>query len=158
MSPKFITRSALIAAAYAALTLVLKPLSYGPVQFRFSEVLTILPVFMVEAVPGLAIGCLIANILSAYGVYDMIFGTFATLLAALLTYLMRKKILIAAFPPVILNALIVPVIFLLSGGEKTVSAYFFNVLTIFISEAVIVYALGIPFALTARKYIKVEKK
>ena len=68
---RFITRSALIAAIYAALTLIIRPLSYGPVQFRFSEVLVALPVLMPEAIPGLTIGCLIANVLSHYIRYDI---------------------------------------------------------------------------------------
>ncbi|MGI6702085.1 MAG: QueT transporter family protein [Christensenellales bacterium] len=147
---RFITRSALIAAIYAALTLIIRPLSYGPVQFRFSEVLVALPVLMPEAIPGLTIGCLIANVLSHYGIYDMIFGTLATLVAAILTYLMRKKIYLAAAPPVILNALVVPLIFILSGSAGF-SAYLINFINIFISEAVIVYALAIPLTLLLKK-------
>ncbi len=151
MKTRFITRSALIAAIYAVLTVLIQSISYGPIQFRISEMLTILPVFMTEAIPGLAIGCLIANILSAYGVYDMIFGTFATLIAAVMTYKLRNRILFAGFPPVIINALIVPMIFILSGSEASFAAYIFNFATIFISEAIIVYIFAIPLAYGIRK-------
>ena len=75
--------SAMIAAIYAALTMALPMLSYGPVQLRFSEALTVLPFFFPQAIPGLFLGCAISNILSAYGIVDVIFGSLATLLAAL---------------------------------------------------------------------------
>ena len=71
----------MVAALYAALTVLLAPLSYGPVQLRFSEGLTLLPYFLPEAVPGLAAGCLIANLFGGYGAVDVVVGTGATLLA-----------------------------------------------------------------------------
>jgi len=145
----YITRSALVAALYAALTLLLKPISYGPMQFRLSELLTLLPVLMPSAIPGLAIGCLVANILSAYGVFDMVLGTLATLTAAILTRLLRAKLILAALPPVLLNALIVPLIFVLNGDSA--AAYLTNFLSILLTQAVIVYAIGIPVTLGLRR-------
>ena len=82
----------MVAALYAALTVLLAPLSYGPVQLRFSEGLTLLPYFLPEAVPGLAVGCLIANLFGGYGAVDVVVGTGATLLAAVLTRRMLRPL------------------------------------------------------------------
>ncbi len=106
--------SAVIAALYAVLTVVLAPISYGAVQCRVSEALTILPVLLPEAVPGLAVGCLIANIFGSATVWDVVFGTLATLLAALGTRYFRKVTAtrfdipwLSALCPVIANGVIV---------------------------------------------------
>lgn len=104
----FVVQAGVIAALYTAITLGLAPISYGPVmQVRISEVLTVLPALTPAAIPGLFIGCALANILGPYGLADMIFGSAATLLAALLTYSLRKKPLLAPLPPVVSNAVIV---------------------------------------------------
>ncbi|MBR1487044.1 MAG: QueT transporter family protein [Synergistaceae bacterium] len=103
---KNIARGALIAAFYAALTVTLAPISYGPVQFRISEALTLLPFYFPEAIPGLTIGCVLANFFGGYGLTDMFFGSLATLLAAVLT-MKSKNIFIAAFWPVAFNAVII---------------------------------------------------
>ena len=102
-----ITRGAIIAALYAAITLLLAPISYGEVQIRISESLTLLPILLPEAVPALAIGCLLANILGGSTIFDIIFGTLATLLAALCTRALRKNVLAASAMPVFFNGLIV---------------------------------------------------
>ena len=81
-----IALSAVIAAVYTALTMSLPMLSYGPVQLRFSEALTVLPFFLPEAVPGLFLGCVIANLFSPFGIADVIFGSIATLVGAFFTY------------------------------------------------------------------------
>ena len=102
-----LTRAALIAALYAALTLLLAPISYGQVQVRLSESLTLLPVLLPEAVPALTVGCLLANILGGASALDIVFGTLATLLAASLTRLLREKRFAAYAMPVLVNGLIV---------------------------------------------------
>ena len=102
-----LTRGAIIAALYAALTLLLSPMSFGLVQIRISEALTLLPVLLPEAVPALAVGCLIANLLGGATILDVVFGSLATLLAAACTRLLRKKLLPAMLMPVLFNALIV---------------------------------------------------
>ena len=102
-----LTRAAIIAALYAALTLLLAPISYGEVQIRFSEALTILPVLLPEAVPALAVGCLLANILGGCTIFDIVFGTLATLLAALCTHRLRERFWLAAIMPVLFNGVIV---------------------------------------------------
>ena len=77
-----LARGAIIAALYTALTVLLAPLSYGEVQIRFSEAFTLLPILMPEAVPALLVGCLLANILGGCTIFDIVFGSLATLLAA----------------------------------------------------------------------------
>lgn len=154
MTTRLITRSALIAAIYFILTIVLQPLSFGPIQFRISEIMTLLPVLMPESIIGLTVGCLISNIIfSPFGIFDIVFGTLATLVAAILTYFLRRKIILAGLPPVLLNAFIVPLIFLLSGSDAATAGYMFNVMTILIAEAVIVYILGIPVIYALKKVL-----
>ena len=109
--------SAVIAALYAALTLLLAPISYGNLQCRVSEALTILPVLFPEAIPGLTVGCLLANLLGSATPWDVIFGTLATLIAALLTYATRSALwtkwklpVLSAVWPVLSNGIIVGII------------------------------------------------
>lgn len=139
---RFITKTALIAALYAALTLLMAPISFGIVQFRISEVLTILPMFTLSAVPGLAAGCLLANCIGGFGVVDIIFGTLATLLAAVCSYLLRKHKWLVPLPPVIFNALIVGTyLYLLAPSEATL---LFSIGSIGFTEMAVTYVLGIP--------------
>lgn len=105
----FLAQSAMIAAIYVVLTVILAPFSYGEVQVRVSEALTILPVFTPAAIPGLFVGCLISNILGGCILPDIIFGSIATLLGACFTYLLRNRNkFLAPLPPIISNILIVP--------------------------------------------------
>ena len=106
----FITQAAMIAALYVALCMVFAPISYGEVQLRVAEALTILPVFTPAAIPGLAIGCFIANLTGGGILPDMIFGTAATLIGAVGTRLLKKKPALAWIPPVISNMIIVPLV------------------------------------------------
>ena len=118
----YITRGGLIAALYVILTLVssLAGLASGAVQFRLSEALCILPVFFPEAVPALAIGCFLSNLLMGSVVWDIVFGTLATLLGAIGARLLRKTkyIWLIPLPTVFANALIVPpiIVFFAGGG------------------------------------------
>ena len=102
-----LARAALIAAIYATLTLLLQPLSYGEIQIRLSESLTLLPILHPEAVPALAVGCLLANVLGGCPVFDLLFGTLATLLAAMCTRKLRHHFWPAALMPVLFNGVIV---------------------------------------------------
>ncbi len=104
---RFLARAGIIAALYAATTLFLAPISYGAVQCRVSEALTLLPMLTPAAIPGLFIGCLIANLLGTGVWYDVIFGSLTTLIAALLTRRLRDRPCLASLPPVLLNGLIV---------------------------------------------------
>lgn len=99
----------MIAAVYVVLTFVFAPISFGEIQVRISEALTILPVFTPAAVPGLFVGCLLGNMLSGAYLPDVIFGSLATLLGAIGTRALRNAFpFLAPIPPIIANALIVP--------------------------------------------------
>ena len=147
-STKFLVRAALIAAIYTALTYLagLMNLAYGPVQFRFSEALTVLPFLLPEAVPGLFVGCVVSNLLSPYGALDLVVGSLATLIAAFWTGKCRRRYL-APLPPVLCNAALVGA--MLAWYETDFSAGFapafaYNALTVGAGEAVVCYALGLP--------------
>ena len=106
-STRRLARGAVIAALYTALTLLLAPISYGQFQVRLSEAMTLLPILLPEAVPALAVGCLLSNILGGCTIFDIVFGTLATLLAALCTRRLRGKFWLAAAMPVVFNGVIV---------------------------------------------------
>ena len=106
-STRYLCLSAAIAALYAALTLALPVLSYGAWQCRISEALTLLPMLFPQAVPGLFVGCVVANLLSPVGVWDVLFGSLATLVAAVGTRFLRRKPILAAACPVLANGVIV---------------------------------------------------
>lgn len=105
---RYIIQASVIAAIYYVLTVILKPISYGAVQFRLSEAMTILPFYMPEAIPGLFLGCLLANVFGGLGLVDIVFGSLTTLIAAYLTSKMPNKYL-AVIPPILLNAFIVSI-------------------------------------------------
>lgn len=140
---KQLVRGAIIAALYATLTLFLAPISFGSVQFRVSEVLTVLPFIMPEAVIGLTIGCFISNMLMS-NIFDIIFGTLATFLAAYITSKI-KKMWLAPLPAVISNGLIVGLVVTLMSVEFTFQAYLLIALSISVSEFIICFVGGIPF-------------
>ena len=137
-----LTRVALIAGVYAATTLAFFPLSYGAIQVRVSEALAVLPFLTPLAIPGLFVGCLLANILGGLGFNDIVFGSLATFAAAYVTSRMRSPAL-APLPPVIINALVVPAY--LSSIVRV--PYFPLVISIAVGEAIACYALGYPLLL-----------
>lgn len=143
---KYLTRAAMIAAVYAALTVALAPISFGAVQFRVAEALTVLPMCMAEAVPGLAIGCLVANILGGATIMDIVFGAVATLLAAIVTRHFRNRPVIAMASPVVFNSLIVgPVVYfcyVMAEGAFSAGTLAFTCLTVGIGELAVVFSLG----------------
>ena len=152
-----IALAAIIGATYAALTIGLAPISYGPVQFRVSEVLCILPYFLPCTAWGLFAGCAAANLIGG-GVLDIVFGSLATLGAALVTAWLGKKkhtvgnSLLACLPPVVFNAVIVgavvTAVFTVEG--ETINPfthwglYAATAASVGLGEAVVLYALGFP--------------
>lgn len=146
---KFLTQAALIAAVYAALTVAIMPLSYGPMQLRVSEAMTVLPIYTPAAIPGLFVGCMIANLVSPVGIVDVFIGGAATLIAAVATYLLREHKLAALFMPVLANAVLV-------GGELF---YFYNVdfslaaccFWVGLGETGACYGMGLPLSLLLDK-------
>lgn len=156
----YIITGALIAAAYAGLTYLSNVfgLAYGPIQLRVSEVLTVLPIFTPAAIPGLTVGCFLANI-GSFNVADLIFGTLATLIAAILTYYMRNvKIkglpLLALLPPVLVNAVIIGIeiaVFFLEG-EAFLWSFLISFLQVGLGQLIVCYGFGIPFYVVVKKY------
>ena len=104
----YIDNGAMVTAIYVVLTLLLAPISYGAMQVRISEALCILPMFTSAAIPGLFIGCLLANLLGGAIVWDVVFGSLATLIGAAGGYLLRKNRWLVPIPAIVANALIVP--------------------------------------------------
>ena len=117
------------------------------IQVRFSEALCILPVFTPAAIPGLFIGCLISNLITGGIIWDIIFGSIATLLGALGTYFLRKKKFVYTLPPVIANIIIVPLVLRYGYGFTTVYkgvdiSLVFNAVTVGIGEIISICVLG----------------
>jgi uncharacterized membrane protein len=106
LSSRYIAQVGIIASLYAALTIVLAPISYGPIQVRISEALTVLPYVTPAAIPGLFLGCVVANVFGGLGLPDILGGSLCTLLAAFLTNLLSRtrKPILAPLPPVLVNA------------------------------------------------------
>lgn len=172
-----IARTALVAAVYAAATLVclvvLQGLAWGPVQFRISEAVCVLAVLTMDAVPGLALGCVIANAINlvltgsgALGLFDVVFGSLATLIGALWAWRFRDRPAFALLGYVLANALIVPAYLplLLQGlGFYTIPftdialdgaylpMYLFGVIATGIGEACVMYILGLPLLAALRR-------
>ena len=140
----FITPAAVIAALYVVLTYFASALglSNGAIQIRFSEALTILPFFTPAAIPGLFIGCILANMLSGAVVWDIVFGSLATLIGAVFTYLFRKKYKwLAPLPPIVSNTVIIP--FVLTYAYGVPDGLPFLMLTVGIGEVISCGVLGI---------------
>jgi len=151
INTKEIATGGLIAALYAMLTYVSAAfgIAYGPIQFRLSEALTILPVFTPSAISGLTIGCLISNI-GSFNAADMLFGTIATLFAAIGTRLLRNiKVkgfpVLAPLPVIIFNSLIIglEIAFLYLDGFTFVG-FIISALEVGLGELVVCYGLGLP--------------
>ena len=177
MKSNYLARVGVIAAVYAACTLIallfLGSLAWGPIQFRVSEALCVLALFTPAAIPGLTLGCVIANVMNIVisgtgmlGMLDVVFGSLATFAGALFTWKMRRHPLVALAGPVLANALIVPVYLplLLQGvGFYTIPfttisldnswlfMYLFGLVTTGVGEAVIMYVLGYPLARSLAK-------
>lgn len=147
----FMAQAAMIAAIYVVLTLLGAAFSFGPVQVRLSEALTILPVFTPAAVPGVFLGCLISNIAAGCVLPDIIFGSLATLLGAVLTWMLRNKsIYLAPLPPILANAIVVP--FVLKYAYAEVLPIPFMMLTVGIGEVVSCGVLGLILYSALNRY------
>ncbi len=147
----FLVQSAAIAAVYVVLTLVFAPFSFGEVQARVSEALTILPFFTPAAVPGLFVGCILANTLGGAIPVDIICGSLATLLGAVFTYLLRRRTKwLAPVPPIAANTLIVP--FVLYYGYGVALPIPFMMLTVGIGEALSCGVMGMILLIALDKY------
>lgn len=156
----YLAQGAMIAAAYAAATYLSSVfgLAYGNLQFRFSEALTILSVFTPAAIPGLTVGCILGNISSPMGIWDIAFGSAATLLAAisarkLIKITFKGLPFISLIMPVIFNAIIVgaEITFLLIESEATFSVFLISALEVGAGELAVCIAGGIPLFYAIKK-------
>lgn len=145
-----ITYGAVIAALYVALTFVFQAFASGAVQVRIAEMLAIMPVFTPYAIPGLAIGCLLANIFTGCLVPDIIFGTIATLIGAIGTRMLRKKPFLAVLPPIAANTAIVPAVIKICYLDKT--PFPLLVLFVAVGEIISIGVFGTILLVTLRKY------
>ena len=151
MKSKKIAYSAVIAAFYAAASILLPAISYGPVQVRLSEALCPIASINSCTVPALAVGCFLANLYSG-NIIDIIFGTLTTLVASLISYKLRNNLWLVPLPHVLLNAVIV-------GGYLTLQyggLVWFNMLTVGAGQLVSCYLIGLPLCIFAKDKIKFE--
>lgn len=170
MSAARISRIATVAGLYAAMTLIcllfLGGLAWGPVQFRISEAICVLALFTPDAIPGLTLGCVIANVANialsgtgTLGLLDVVFGSLATLVGAAFSWRFRRHPAVAVLGPILANALIVPAYLpLMLGGLGFYTIpftsialdgsyplmYLFGLVTTGLGEAIVLYALGLP--------------
>ena len=161
-SVRKIVFAGIVAALYATLTIAVAPIAYGPIQFRIAEVLCILPFFFPVTVPGLFIGCVIANLLSPYGMLDIVAGSAASLLAALCTMwlgrLNRSSIPIkalACFPPVIFNAVMIGVVIAWASTDSATAfwpAFILYGFQVGFGQLVVMYALGFPLMICLPRF------
>ena len=136
----FMTQAAMIAAIYVVLCLVFEPISYGAIQTRVAEALAVLPFFTPAAIPGLFIGCLLANFLGGAAALDVIFGSIATLIGAVGSYLLRKNRYLVSVPPILANMIIVPWVLRFAYGSEDM--IWFSTITVGIGEILAIGILG----------------
>lgn len=150
----YLCHAAAVAALYVLLTLLAQLLGMGSgvIQIRFSEMLCLLPIVLPAAIPGVTIGCFLANLLTGAVWLDVLVGPIATLIGALGTYWLRKRPFLAALPPVLSNALIVP--FVLAYGYGAEEAIPLMMLTVGVGEILSIYVLGMILFHAAAPFLK----
>ncbi|ADQ14787.1 QueT transporter family protein [Halanaerobium hydrogeniformans] len=147
MNTKRMARGAAITALYVVITYFLAPISFGPLQFRAAEALTLLPIIFPEAVPALFLGVLLANVIGGLGMVDIIGGSLVTLLAAYVTYKYRDSI-IAYLSPIVFNAFLISIYLHLLFSLP----YWLTVLQIGVSQTLVIVLLGYPMVKYLKKY------
>ena len=146
---QFLVHSAMIGSIYVVLTILFQPFSFGQIQVRIAEALTILPLFTPAAIPGLFVGCLIGNILGGSILPDIIFGSLATLIGAFITYAFRRYKWTAPIGPILSNAIIIPYVLLYAYG---IQPLWFSFVTVTIGEIISCGILGMILLTTLEKY------
>ena len=155
-STKGLAIGGMVAAIYVVLTLIFQPISFGAIQFRIAEAMTLMPIMTPYTVPGLFVGCLLANWLGGGIWFDVLLGSVATLLAAICTRKFRDRPALAAIFPTIFNGLIVgPVVYFAyvraPGDPVSVPTLLFNMGTVALGELVVCYVLGLPMIYGLKK-------
>ena len=144
------THGAVIAAIYVVLTMMFQPISFGPVQFRISEALCILPYFTPAAVPGVFLGCFLSNLFCGAATLDVIFGSLATLIGALGSYALRKNKWMVCIPPILANTLVIPWVLRYAYGSADLIPY--AMLTVGAGEILAIGVLGNGLLAALEKY------
>ncbi len=147
----FMAQAAMIAAIYVVLCIAFAPISYGAIQARVAEALTILPYFTPAAIPGLFIGCLIANLIGGSIMLDIVCGSIATLIGAVGTWMLRRKSrFLAPIPPILANTLIVPFVLRYGYGEPLPIPFLMG--TVGIGEIAACGVMGLILLAVLEKY------
>ena len=155
---RFLAQAGMIAAIYTALTLIsaMFGLASGAIQIRISEMLCVLPIYTAAAIPGVTVGCLISNIICGGTVYDIIFGTLATLIGVLIAYFIRRLPYLASLPTILSNAIIIPVVLIVSGvGGWNMFPYF--AATVGLGEIIACGVLGTVLVVYMEKHPSARK-
>ncbi len=161
ISTRVISRMGIIAGLYTVISLMVFPISSGAIQVRISEALCVLPVFFPEAIIGLTVGCALSNLITGCAIFDIVLGSLVTFMASIFSFVFTRKIkreflrfLVGAFFPVILNATLLPLIWVLCYG---VGEYIYPVqmLLVLIGQAISVYGVGYPVYISV---LKLKKK
>lgn len=154
LTTKYIVINAIVGALYVVLTLPFGTIALNPyVQFRPAEALCVLPALMPYTVIGLTIGCMISNLMSTFGLFDVLLGGAVTLIAGLLSAKVFTKVYLAPIPPVVLNALLLPVIWFIAGGQMSFVTWCLQALGLLVSQSVVCFGLGIPLYYATQKHV-----
>lgn len=137
---QFLVKASLIAAIYVVLVVLFAPISFSVFQVRIAEALTILPFFTPAAIPGVFIGCLLGNIIGGAVIWDIVFGSLATLIAAFLSYKLRRKSWLVPIPPIVMNTVVVGILLQYAYGLE--GGLLFLMGTVFVGEVIAVYGIG----------------
>ena len=146
----FMTQAAMIAAIYVVLTYIFAPFSFGEVQVRISEALTILPIFTPAAIPGLFVGCFLSNLFCGAAGLDIVFGSLATLIGAVGSYALRRSKVLVCVPPILANTIIVPWVLRFAYGSEDLIP--FMMLTVGIGEVLAIGVLGSVLLAALNRY------
>jgi len=161
---KFLVQAAAIGGIYAALTLAFQPISFGHniFQLRIAEALTVLPYFTPAAIPGLFVGCIVANMIGGFGILDIVFGSLATLLAAILSFKLRRNKVLVPLPPVIFNTIIVGAyLYYILLGISEMNIQSIGMIGVMgwvcLGEVLACYVLGYPLLRLLERYERIFK-
>lgn len=146
----FLAYAAVIAAVYVVLTMAFAPIAFGPVQFRISEALCVLPYFTPAGVPGVFVGCFLSNLLCGAAPLDIVFGSLATLIGAVGSWVLREHKWLVCLPPIMSNTLIIPWVLRYAYGSADLIP--FAMLTVGIGEVLAIGVLGNLLLVTLERY------
>ena len=144
---KLLAVNSAIAAVYFVLTVLLEPFSYGQIQFRISEILMVLAFINFKVSPGIVLGCFTANLFSPFGVWDIVFGTLATVVCLGLMFVLKKNIFVALLVPTVLGSAIVAVMLMFILGLPFLATFVY----VAVGEGAVLYLVGVPFYYVVQK-------